>query len=452
MLALVITILAKYHGVLSFAFLLVGVFVLFRAIFKQDRPAGIAVYLVLVVIADEFFETGIPLLGIEHGTIKYSEVIWLFLLLRRGKSQLAFSITLKRRAFILFSLMMLLLFLSAVRTDPILDGIWSFRRQVLPQIFAFVLAIEGFDTEAEYIQFFNYLVFFVFFIAFFNILLEYAGIVALKGSLLDSPTFSKALEYRRYGSIFGNPNYLGLFTVLLMPIYIFLSLSCNNRRRRYLYFFVVFVLLGLLAQTRSRGPVVAISVSSFFFILLLLKKSLKSLKVFLVFTLLLLLVFPEITWRLTTRIKTQGLLTDLSAQSAYSRTRVGTWTTLLTDIISENPWGIPLRGYLWDAAARHNRFILDNPHNSYLEIALYGGIPALGVFLMLLFMVFINTSRRVLQRDPGIEAGIFFGLVGFSIGMIVEPVLFRPRVANMFWILTSFAVSFSVKEKSTSAN
>ena len=139
---------------------------IWRTVVKKDLAVGLALYLGLVVIVDGFFNTGIYLPGLDKGSIRYSELCAVFLLLFRPPP-------LSRRApykavCFLVGLYFALMFVSVLRSDPILPAIFEFRQVMVPQIIAFLVAIRALKSPEEFRRFFLCLTALVLLIGLFN--------------------------------------------------------------------------------------------------------------------------------------------------------------------------------------------------------------------------------------------------------------------------------------------
>ena len=100
----------------------------YRTVIKKDRAVGLGLYLALVIIVDGFLNTGIYVPGLEQGSIKYSEICALFLIVN---SPIA---TRPRRRgeliYYLFFLYFLLMFFSSFRGYTLVDGLFEFRKYI----------------------------------------------------------------------------------------------------------------------------------------------------------------------------------------------------------------------------------------------------------------------------------------------------------------------------------
>ena len=63
------------------ALLILLIWAIWRMVFRKDLAVGLALYACLVVVVDGFYNTGIYMPGLAKGSVRYSEVCALFLLL-----------------------------------------------------------------------------------------------------------------------------------------------------------------------------------------------------------------------------------------------------------------------------------------------------------------------------------------------------------------------------------
>src|SRR5207247_1541874 len=138
-----------------------------RTVFRKDLGVGLVLYLGLVVIVDGYLNTGIYLPGLEKGSIRYSELCAVFLLINR--LPVSPQRPLGRTVYGLLWIYFTLLFVSALRSDPMLAGMFEFRRLIVPQIVAFLVAKRGLESPGAYCSFFLYLTVLVIIVGLFTV-------------------------------------------------------------------------------------------------------------------------------------------------------------------------------------------------------------------------------------------------------------------------------------------
>jgi O-Antigen ligase len=120
----------------------------------------------------------------------------------------------------------------------------------------------------------------------------------------------------------------------------------------------------------------------------------------------------------------------LLLQHAFSgtdvTTRLGAWETALR-VIETHPLtgiGMAYTLYLERSAAYRvplETTLLAQPHNSYLELAAFAGIPVLTAFLLLLFLMFREawrTYQRTSKQFQPMVGGVITGLIVLSINSL----------------------------------
>ena len=96
------------------------------------------------------------------------------------------------------------------------------------------------------------------------------------------------------------------------------------------------------------------------------------------------------------------------------------------------------------------KYVIDRPHNWYIQIACSDGVPALIAVLVLFFSYLVTFIKRYKENNIMAGAaltdiGLFSGLAGFMIcGLINDSCV---TVNPIFWLLLGWAVTRQVKQK-----
>jgi O-antigen ligase len=422
---------------------------MWRTIFKKDLAVGLGLYIGLVIIVDGFFNTGIFLPGLEKGSIRYSEVCAGFLLFSRPKQSprqspygaVCFFVTLY------FSL----LAISALRTPEPVASIFEFRRLIVPQIIAFLITMRGVRSPDDYRRFFLCMTglslvigLFIFFDLFFNQWLM------LSDTLL-TVEYSMNRHNGRFGSFFLNPNYLGAFVVLTLPAAFVWTIN-QNAKLKVLGVAGLLMLVFCLVETQSRGPLLAFGIV----VPLLLvgpageMSRWRRLGVFLPFVAVLVILMPGFLDHAAGRFDT----IDQEMTTETARTRQTIW--LFTErAISDHPLtgiGFGERQFLsvmkgeYRFEDLYGEMSLDNPHNSYLQMTVYGGLPVLLAFVLFNLLTLGKAARCVLQTRAGQPVVVVFGLAvgvaGFLAVIYPDMHMFTQTVAPVYWVY--FGLLFSL--------
>ena len=423
---------------------------IWRTVWRKDLGVGLALYLGLVIVVDGYLNTGIFLPGLEQGSIRYSEVCALFLFFNRPPAARRPSSSAALICF-LVAAYFTLLFVSALRSDPVMAGIFEFRRLIVPQIVAFMVAIRGVRSADDFRRFFLSvsalslgLAVFVFWDLFFEVSL-------LRSDLLAKPEYFVNRQHGRFGSFFLNPNYLGAFTVLIFPA---MFVWAVGEQRRSLKAAAATGLLSLafcLVETQSRGPMLAFVIA---LVLMLLGPGggvsrARRVGLFLVFIAVFSVFMPGFLDHATERFR--ELEEETTTEVARSRATAWLYTQRA---IGDSPLagiGFGEQQFLnamtaYGFEATYGAASVDNPHNSYLQMAVYAGIPALLVFVFANVVLLARAGWSILRRPLGAQRQFAFGLaVGVTAFLAViypDMHMFTLTVAPAYWLF--FGLLFSL--------
>ena len=425
---------------------------LWRTLRHKDLAVGLALYLGLVVIVDSFLNTGLFLPGFEKGSIRYSELCALWLFLNRPSPDQ--PLQWHRTVLFFVGLYFALLFLSALRADPMMSGIFEFRRLIITQIVALTVAIRGLESKEDYSRFFiclTAIVLIIGIIAFFDVFFDRT---LLKSEMLYKPEYWMNRKQGRFGSIFLNPNFLGAFTVLVFPSLFIWTINETKPKIRLYALTGLLFLIFCLVETKSRGPLLAFAIS----LMLLIIGPVGSLSRFrrivylTVFVLIFSIFMPGFYKTSTERFS--SLEKEVSAKHAISRQTTWLFTKR---IITDNPilgMGFGELQFLkamdkYGFDERYGVRSLDNPHNSYLQIAIYAGLPALLAFLiancLMLLKVFGVLIRNENRENSHIIFGLAVGLVGFLACIYPDMHLFTQNIAPVYWVFFGILLNLASK-------
>ncbi|WP_459129518.1 O-antigen ligase family protein [Guggenheimella bovis] len=239
-------------------------------------------------------------------------------------------------------------------------------------------------------------------------------------------------------STMGNPNFLGSYLVLVLPISLYVAL----KERKPVYFIPFAFILFTLLCTRTRGAWIGFGVSMIVLFSLSLRVFPK--KRVIIYGLIALLITGAVfvgfdrtsngvlTKRVTiAKVDVKKVVTDPEHAKTAGTNRVYLWKKCI-ELIKEKP----LLGYGVEnmSDAMYTRYKAqiekdfgkylnwDKAHNEYLNILVSGGIPALILYLGFIILVLMKAFKR-LKDCPMIVlflSGIFGYLVQaiFSIQMV----------------------------------
>jgi O-antigen ligase len=417
---------------------------------RKDVAVGLGLYLGVLIIVDGFLNTSLFLPGLQQGSIRYSEVCAAFILGSRPAKS-ARSAPYGAIAFVVGAYFVLLL-LSVFRANPVMAGVADFRMRIVPQIVAFLIAKRGLQSPESLRRFLFCMTaisviigLFVFWDLFFDRWL-------INSDMLSKPEYWANRKQGRYGSFFLNPNLLGAYTVLLFPSVFVWTLGEKGKAR-------LFGALGLmtlifcLVETQSRGPLLAMGV-----VLLLLvvgpagdMTRKRRIGVFLPFAALLVILMPGFFEHASERFDRVDV--EMSTDSARTRQTIWNYTQRA---ISDNPLlGIGFGEKQFVSVIRdvygfertYGEESLDNPHNSYLQMTVYAGFPALFMFIaangLLLFAGVRASIRTVLGPQTHLLFGIAVGIAGFLTACYPDMHMFTQTVAPVYWVFFALLLSYS---------
>src|SRR5207245_8785198 len=167
----------------------------------------------------------------------------------------------RRTVFWLLSIYFGLHFLAAMRADPIQAGVFDFRRLIVPQMVAFLVARRGLVSVSEYRRFFFSLMTLVLVVGIFVLWDAIFDRVLLKSEMLDSPIYWHNRGLGRFGSFFLNPNYLGPFVVLVFPASFVWTLNSRQTWHRVYGWVTLLALLFCLTETQARAALLAFGIT-----------------------------------------------------------------------------------------------------------------------------------------------------------------------------------------------
>jgi putative inorganic carbon (HCO3(-)) transporter len=421
---------------------------IYRVVVRKDRAVGFVLYISLVIIVDGFLNTGLYIPGLEKGSIKYSEICAFFLFLGSTEKGLPQDNdrTIIRLAFLYF----LLMFFSGMRGYTTIDGIFEFRKIMVPQIISFILAYKGFKSREDYKRFLFFLGALLIIIGLFTFWDVFFDRSLLKSDMLNKPEYWNNRRAGRFGSFFLNPNLMGAFVVLVFPV-MFLRTFIEEIKWKRIYCAIgLLALFFALIETQSRGPLLGVVISLIFLFAiptrrLSMMKKIGYLMLFLAaFYLFMPGFFEHVTERFDKATNSQTNAEVISREIMWSFTQ---------KIIRDYPLagiGFGEKQYIeyalrYGFREEYSSMPLDNPHNSYLEMAVFAGIPALVLFV-LFNIVLIKKGMGVILARKGDEislylAGFLAGILGFLASAYVDMHMFTANVAPVYWITCGLAYS-----------
>lgn len=430
---------------------------IWRTVWRKDLAVGLVLYLGLVIIVDGFLNTGIYLPGLEKGSIRYSELCALLLLINH-RLPAGPEDSFHRMVLFLIGLYFSLLFLSALRSNPMIAGIFEFRRLIIPQIMALLVAKRGLGSLEDYRRFFICLVALVIIIGLFVFWDVFFDRWLFKSDMLFKPEYYMNRKHWRFGSFFLNPNFLGAFVVLVFPFTFVWTLNERQRGWRLLAWTGLLALIFCLVETQSRGPLLALGLALLMLVLGPSGRLSRSQRIaFLaLFFMVFVMFMPGFYERATMRFSSLD-----QEQTTEEASRETNWI-YTRRIIADHPLGgigfgehqflRAMDGYGY--AEEYGR-LFDNPHNSYLQMTVYAGIPVLVVFI-LANLALLCRAAQIIFRDvengnvPTVF-GMSIGITGFLVCIYPDMHLFAQSVAPIYWVFFGLLLSLVTRTSNTSS-
>ena len=347
----------------------------------------------------------------------------------------------------------MLLFLAALRSDPVMYGVFEFRREIVAQIIAFVIALRGLRSPEDYRRFFMCLMALTLIVAVFVFWDLFFDRWLLFSERLYKPEYGTSRKHGRYGSFFLNPNYLGSFSILIFPAAFIWMLNEKVRSAKLLGAIGILAVAFCLVETQSRGPLIAFGAA---LPLLLLGPGgsisrTKRLAVFVPFALTFFLLMPGFFEHATRRFETldqEMSMTSRGRQSTWDYT----WRIIGNNAISgigygENQFIRAMQAYGFED--EFGKSTLHHPHNTYLQMTVYAGAPAVLAFLFANCLLLLNGVRVLLQphdnEDTLIVLGPVVGISAFLIVIYPHNHMFAQNVASVYWVFFGLLLSLSTK-------
>ena len=243
----------------------------------------------------------------------------------------------------------------------------------------------------------------------------------------------------RIFSTIGNPNFVGSLAVMLVV----LSTSLFVLKKRWVYFFFAMLFFSTLVvcQTRSAWVAGTIVITVFLFYQLIIKKNFLF-PSYLVLGYVLICLFLFNTQKDNSVIqKSKTITKELSLTNEYGGSgRLKIWS-ITQKILVEHPWlGVGPENLKLAIKSEqpklHNEYYkrtgttIDKAHNEYLHLAVTCGIPALCVYLFLLFLSLKSSWNSYLKSPWALAVGLM--IIAYLIQAFFNISVLA--VAPVFWI------------------
>jgi O-antigen ligase len=103
-----------------------------------------------------------------------------------------------------------------------------------------------------------------------------------------------------------------------------------------------------------------------------------------------------------------------------------------------------------DFQQHFGRDTLDNPHNSYLQSAVYAGIPCIALFVLANLALLMRAARIVWNgqksaHPPTETFGLAVGILGFLLSMYPDMHLYTANLAPLYWMFAGLLLAFTTR-------
>lgn len=260
-------------------------------------------------------------------------------------------------------------------------------------------------------------------------------------------------------STMGNPNFLGTYLVLLLPLPIFQFL----KESKYISLLISSIIYFCLLLTFTRSALIGFAVSMGFVLFFVIKRKYlwkKYLVLMLVFFSITVFVNEESNGRLYGRFLSIGndAQVFLDKEEGYEKAganRVYIWLRTI-DLIKESPWvgyglenleSVFVEKYSEEMIEMYGKvYLVDRAHNEYLHIAVSSGIPALIAYMIFIFLCLkkgFELTRNDIRYLPYLTAvSAYLVQAFFNISVV--------SVAYIFWIFLGVITNENVFEEEAS--
>lgn len=249
----------------------------------------------------------------------------------------------------------------------------------------------------------------------------------------------------RAGGVFGQPDWLGGFLVLFVVTSLGLAASSTQPTKRGVWLGCHLLLQGALWASGTRLGLIGMTVSLAVFVILSIRSSsgvhgfsrVAFFTTFVAGSAILITTLPQLDFLDVTSAR-------LSSTDEGANHRLGTALTGLRMVSAFPLWGI---GIGYHHYQKLSLSYLDErawapmvqPHNSYIEVAAFAGIPAL-LGLLFLLQGYIRRLRQAHShclRPDLLHLAVYASLLGFLAANFAVNLLTMPGISYCFWLLLS---------------
>ncbi|WP_147532503.1 O-antigen ligase family protein [Bacillus marasmi] len=380
---------------------------------------------------------------------------WLFVILKRKYGSFEFTNKTISMEFIVGLFFLLIIFSSvfSVNIDTALYGT-SGRYEGALTLFCYIsifLFSYRFSNVNKLLSTFRGMLFASGFLSIYGILQHF---------FIDFlPRSSTKLNEIRSYSFFDNPNFYGSYLVL--TIFISVIVFLHNENKKYTLFHFITICLSFIALifsgTRSGWLGVLFGVLFLTVFVVWKRKYLWKKWIILLATWFFIFAMIDIVENGTYFARFASLISDSykvtsgNASGGEGSSRLIIWKNTVPLLKEYYLFGSGPDTFEYvfpqDTEEKKKYFghlIVDKAHNEYLQIAVTLGIPALVIYLYLLYLV-LKTAFRAVNIAQGNNQIILYGLISAISGYLVQAFfnISVVPVAPIFWFILGITMSFS---------
>ncbi len=307
-------------------------------------------------------------------------------------------------------------------------------------LFYFVI-INTIRTHKQWMTMIQLFLLSAFVVAAYGVLQNFIGINSAE-SWLDEEMFS-GIEQRVY-SFFNNPNVLGEFLVVTIPVVLAVTWGKKKEMHKAAYGFAFLMMATCMIFTWSRGAWLGVALACAIFFVMMDSR-------WLIVGILGILLLPLLlvaTGNMTILERFVSIGNTADSSTAY---RVSIWFAALNMIRDFWIPGIGIGSQAFTAvypaySASGADFALHS-HNLYLQIWVEMGIMGIITFISMIIMFIRQTfSMAVVSKrkeDPAakIVMALGAGTIGFLLQGMTDYVWYNYKILMIFWIVIALAIS-----------
>lgn len=236
----------------------------------------------------------------------------------------------------------------------------------------------------------------------------------------------------RPGWVTGDPNYYTASVLLGIPLALVLSRELESRLQRTALLGATFIVLAGMALAASRGGLLGLIAGIAF----LARRRRRLFRWALIGGILL---APAMFWRTS---PLERLLHPTASDQKAANSRLKLWQAGLQMVRDHPLAGIGLGNFKFKVQkyAAHNANLDHIAHNAYLEIAAEMGLPALLLYLLILFSAWRDLDRAArLENLPGWMKTSAEGLQAGLLSFCVAQVFLSAQYTKMLWLVIALS-------------